>query len=514
MDGDAIRHSRPHRMSLQDGRRFFGHSHENEAILPSWNNFSQRFRRKSLQTHVLDRMVPVEDMDPFEGFQPFTTLEPGHQAAPVTVRELTKDLPKPPFEYAWKPSVTFPEIGGMRVRVGRFERSAHFAKDTTPSVRYPDSPGDGNESSFEDSGSEGYFTAQDWTTPSITSEGSTIGPFPHVITPPPSLPQPDFIQGSSNSVLPFKTQSLTSGLDHRHPSIMGNDNVQFPHLEELLQHYAAVQREEKWVSPPQQTGPPCYVVEPTLSAPAPALRSPATFEHPEGSIVFHPQRGSCDAKPLNDPSTLTGPLRTGHTRRSIMPGTLPGTKIVDYRSDSTPSFADRITEAAVDECEDWAAREPWEYIHRVLTSSTYPLVVFLKMPTVDIPAAALGVLGADLHLQKMLIDNEHWLLIGPRDVNLHEFGVKFQTRARTPEKFVFRFGNLNWGADVNQIEDEVCKAVIESSNRGRGMPATLPAQFMAGAIGGFVVCHSFVMLCSIHYQYLNALHKYNCYDEV
>ena len=80
--------------------------------------------------------------------------------------------------------------------------------------------------------------------------------------------------------------------------------------------------------------------------------------------------------------------------------------------------ADRVTEAAVDECEDWATREPWEYVHRVLTSSTCPLVMFLKTPTADIPAAALGVLSADLHLQKMLIDNEHWLLVGPRGVEI------------------------------------------------------------------------------------------------
>jgi hypothetical protein len=152
-----------------------------------------------------------------------------------------------------------------------------------------------------------------------------------------------------------------------------------------------------------------------------------------------------------------------------------------------------MTEAEVDASEDWATREPWEYIHRVLTSSTCPLVMFLKTPTADIPAAALGVLSADLHLQKMLIDNEHWLLVGPRDVDLHEFGVRFQTRSRTADKFVFRFGNLNWGADVNQIEDEVCRAKIESSRSGRA-PAMLPAQFMAGAVGGLVVWYALSLM--------------------
>lgn len=148
----------------------------------------------------------------------------------------------------------------------------------------------------------------------------------------------------------------------------------------------------------------------------------------------------------------------------------------------------------MDEEEDWAAREPWGYIHRVLTTSTRPLVMFLKTPTADIPTAALGALGAELNLQTMLVDNEHWLLIGPRDVNLLEFGVRFQKRARSPDKFVFRLGNLNWGAKVDQIEDEVCKAAMESSWRGMGMPATLPAQFMAGAMGGFVVWYALSLM--------------------
>jgi hypothetical protein len=177
-----------------------------------------------------------------------------------------------------------------------------------------------------------------------------------------------------------------------------------------------------------------------------------------------------------------------------MPGTLPDATITDYRSESTPSVPDRATELAVDADEDWATREPWEYVHRVLTTSTRPLVMFFKTPTAELPAAALGALGADLHLQTMVIDDEHWLLVGPRDVNLYEFGVKFQKRARTRDKFVFRLGNLNWGADVNEIEDEVCKATMESPRRDRGMPAMLPAQFMAGAMGGFVVWYALSLM--------------------
>ena len=80
-------------------------------------------------------------------------------------------------------------------------------------------------------------------------------------------------------------------------------------------------------------------------------------------------------------------------------------------------------------------------------------------------------------------------------MNLFEFGVRFQKRARSRDKFVFRLGNLNWGAKVDQIEDEVCKAAMESSWRGgMGMPATLPAQFMAGAMGGFVVWYALSLM--------------------
>jgi hypothetical protein len=172
-----------------------------------------------------------------------------------------------------------------------------------------------------------------------------------------------------------------------------------------------------------------------------------------------------------------------------MPGTLPDATITDMNSDtdlngyrsksesSTPSLSpppDRSqTEPAVDDEEDWAVREPWGYVHHVLTTCTRPLVMFLKTPTADIPTTALRALGAEPNLQTMLIDNEHWLLVGPCDVNLLEFGVGFQKRARSREMFVFRLGNLNRGANVDQIEDEVCKATMESSWRGMGMPAML-----------------------------------------
>jgi hypothetical protein len=461
--GDTFRRSYPRRASLQDSRRPSGRSSENEGVFSEQNRHPERFRRASLQPHVLERMVPVEDMEVIEEFQPFTGLEPEQQMEPVTLREPTRNSLKGPFQYVWKPSITFPEVGGMRVRVGQFERTGHRTKNATP-LAWP-STSDCNESSSSGSSSEGYFTAQDWTQ-SSTPDQSSIDVYMHC-NPLPSQPQPDFIQGSSKSVLPPQTWAGGGPRDTYPPFIA---NQKFPQLEALAHHYAAIHDRGMLATPS-----------------APASCPPIDPRNSEGLTTPPLHQAAHD---------ITAP--NPHSSRPVMPGTLPGTRITDYRSDSEstpPSMAaDRVTEAAVDEWEDWATREPWEYVHRVLTSSTCPLVMFLKTPTADIPAAALGVLSADLNLQKMLIDNEHWLLVGPRGVDLCEFGVRFQTRARTPEKFMFRFGNLNWGADVNQIEDEVCKATIESSRRGRGLPAMLPAQFMAGAMGGLVVWYALSLM--------------------
>jgi len=414
-------------------------------------------------------MVPVEDMEDIEGFQPFTELEPEQQMEPVTLREPMRDSSKCPFQYVWKPSVTFPEVGGMRVRMGQFERAGHCTDGAT-SLAWPGTS-DCNESSSSSSGSEGYFTAQDWT-PDFTPDRSNIDVYMHSANLLPSQPQFEFIQGSSKSVLPLQTWN-GGGPRDTYPPFIANEDVEFPQFDALAQHCAAVHESNMLATP---------------SVPA-----PIDPKFPKGLTTPPPHQATLDITAPQDSSAV--PDR--HIPRPIMPGTLPGTRIKDYCSgtESTPpSMLDRMTEAEVDPYEDWATREPWEYVHRVLTSSTYPLVMFLKTPTVDIPAAAFGVLSADLHLQNMLIDNEHWLLIGPRDMDLHEFGVRFQTRSRTREKFVFQFGNLNWGANVNQIEDEVCKATIESYTRGRGMPAMLPAQFMAGAVGGLVVWYALSLM--------------------
>ncbi|KAH9179602.1 hypothetical protein EDB89DRAFT_494820 [Lactarius sanguifluus] len=392
--GDAFRRSYPRRASLQDNRRSSRRSSENEGVSLEQNRPPERFPRASPQRHVLERMVPVEDMEMIEGFQPFTELEPGQQREPVTLREPVTDASRGPFQYAWNPSVTFPVVGGMRVRVGQFERTEHRADDATPLAW-----SDGNESSSSASGSssEGYFTAQDWT-PSFTPSANP--------------PQPDFIQGSSKSVLPPQTWA---GADTYPPSIVANEDAEFPQLEALAQHFTAVHEKSVFATPP-----------------APASCPPVDPKHPEGLTTPRPHQDIDTSAPQNQ---LSHAMTLRHPSRPIMPGTLPGTRITDYRSsDSGSTPAERVTEAAVDEREDWATREPWEYVHRVLTSSTHPLVMFLKTPTADIPAAALGVLSADLRLQKMLVDNEHWLLVGPRGVDLHEFGVRFQTRARTPDK--------------------------------------------------------------------------------
>ena len=506
-----IRKSRPRRVSMQDNP-ISDCSYENESVLPAPQ---YRPPRKSLQPYVLDRMVPAEDMDPIEGFRPFTEIDPGQLPVPVTVREPMKDLrPQPPYEFVWNPSVVTPAVGGMRVRVGHFERIGHPAGATAPFAS--SSAADENETDSSMSGTEDYFTVQDWSSSSspecdrpnhVTPGADTC---PHAIFAPtfPGSSQTEFTQGSA---LPLQQHALASSSGNTYSSSMGNE---LPRFDALAQHYTAAQNQERRL-PPLQIQPlpghaapststlashPLYQTE-NLETPCPQQtpRANASFQYP-----LTPTPTPTPTAP--QPSEIEQSHAVAQPRprcRSTMPGTLLDATITDtdsYRSKSecsTPSLnvPDRAqTEPAVDEAEDWAAREPWGYVHRVLTTCTRPLVMFLKTPTADIPTAALGALGAELNLQTMLVDNEHWLLIGPRDVNLFEFGVRFQKRARSRDKFVFRLGNLNWGADVNLIEDEVCKAAMESSWRGMGMPATLPAQFMAGAMGGFVVWYALSLM--------------------
>ena len=496
MAEDPVRRSCSRRVSLQDSMPTSNRSYENEAVFPAQNHPP---RRKSLQPYVLDRMVPAEYMDPIEGFRPFTEIDPGQLPGPVTIREPMRDLAKPPFEFVWKPSVVLPAVGGIRVRVGQFER--HFAEDSTPFASSSTVHETENETNTSMSDSdEDYFTVKDRSSSSTPEHHSSSHGRPSAahMASPPSLP------GPSQAALPLQQQTLAGGSGDMYSRSVGNG---FPQFEALAQHYAAVHDQERRLAPLQIQPLPCHATEPTPSTSALASRP---FHHPESPGSSCQQQIPRDGAPLQYPFTPT-PTPTAprppqideesHAvakprRRSTMPGTLPDATITDYcRSESTPSLPDRAqTEPAVDADEDWAAREPWEYVHRVLTTATRPLVMFLKTPTGDLPAVALGALGADLHLQTMLIDNEHWLLIGPRDVNLYAFGVRFQSRARTRDKFVFRLGNLNWGADVNEIEDEVCRAAMEGSNRGRGMPAMLPAQFMAGAMGGLVVWYALSLM--------------------
>ncbi|KAF8505855.1 hypothetical protein F5888DRAFT_478954 [Russula emetica] len=514
-----IRKSRSRRVSMRDNMLISDCSYENESVYPAQHHPP---RRKSLQPYVLNRMVPAEDMDPIEGFRPFTEIDPGQLPVPVTVREPMKDLtPKPPFEFVWNPSVVTPAVGGMRVRVGQFERIGHPTRDTAPFAS--SSAADENETDSSMSGTEDYFTAQDWSSSSTPERYSSNHAMPSVDTCPhttsaPTFPgssQTEFTQGSA---LPLQQQhALASGSGNSYSSSMGNELAQF---DALAQHYVAAQIQERRLPPLQIQPLPCHATGGPAPSPSTLVSHP--FHQPESLETPCPQQTPRANAPFQYPFTPTptptptapqpSEIEQSHAvarprprRRSTMPGTLlPDATVTDtdtnadtdsHRSkseSSTPSLSvpDRgQTEPAVDEDEDWAAREPWGYVHRVLTTSTRPLVMFLKTPTSDIPTAALGALGAELNLQTMLVDNEHWLLIGPRDVNLFEFGVRFQKRARSRDKFVFRLGNLNWGAKVDQIEDEVCKAAMESSWRGgMGMPATLPAQFMAGAMGGFVVC--------------------------
>lgn len=55
----------------------------------------------------------------------------GQLPVPVTVREPMKDLaPKPLFEFVGNSSVVTPAVGGLRVRVGPFERIGYPVGDT------------------------------------------------------------------------------------------------------------------------------------------------------------------------------------------------------------------------------------------------------------------------------------------------------------------------------------------------------------------------------------------------
>ena len=512
-----IRKSRPRRVSMQDNNMLISDdcSYENESVFPAQQQHPQApSRRKSLlQPYVLDRMVPAEDMDPIEGFRPFTEIDPGQLPVPVTVREPMKDLaPKTPFEFVWNPSVVTPAVGGMRVRVGQFERMGRPAGDTAPFAS--SGAADENETDSSMSGTEDYFTVHDWSSSSTPERCSSN----HVTPGADTCPHTTTFPGSA---LPSQQHALASGSGNTYSSSMRNE---FPQFDALAQHYVAALNQERRLPPLQIQPLPGHA---TGSSPSTSILASHPFHQPEilGSSCPQQALRANDAPfqyPFTPTPTPTAPrsseIEQSHAvtrprprRRSTMPCTLTDATITDtdttnagtdgYRSKSessttpSPSVPDRDqTEPAVDKDEDWAAREPWEYIHRVLTTSTRPLVVFLKTPTADVPIAALGALGADLSLQTMLIDNEHWLLIGPRDVGLFEFGVRFQKRARSKDKFVFRLGNLNWGAKVDLIEDEVYKAAMESSWRGTGTPATLPAQFMAGAMGGFVVWYALSLM--------------------
>lgn len=512
-----IRKSRSRRVSMQDNMQISDCSYENESVFPAQHRPPPH--RKSLQPYVLDRMVPAEDMDPIEGFRPFTEIDPGQVPVPVTVREPMKDLvaPKPPFGFVWNPSVVTPAVGGMRVRVGQFERIGH-APFASSSAAYE------NETDSSMSGTEDYFTVQDWSSSSTPERHSSNHVMPSVDTCPrtasdptfPSSSRAEFTQGSA---LPLQQQhALASGSGNTYSSSIGNELSQF---DALAQHYVAAQNQERRLPPLQIPALPGHATGPAPSTSTLAsrpfhqserLENPCSQQTPRANAPFQypltpmptptpTAPRSSEIEQSHDPVARPRPRR-----RSTMPGTLPDATITDtdtesYRSSKSESPTPSLnvpyraqTEPAVDEEEDWAAREPWGYIHRVLTTCTRPLVMFLKTPTADIPTAALGALSAELNLQTMLVDNEHWLLIGPRDVNLFEFGVRFQKRARSRDKFVFRLGNLNWGANVDLIEDEVCKAAMESSWRGMGMPAMLPAQFMAGAMGGFVVWYALSLM--------------------
>lgn len=496
-----MRKSRSRRVSTRDNKLISDRSYENDSVYPAQEQEQQEqhtppFHRKSLQPYVLDRMVPPEDMDPIEGFKPFTEIDPGQDPDPVTIREPMRDLapPMPPFEFVFNPSVTIPEVGGMRVRVGQFERIGHPAGDTAPFAST--SAADQNETDSLMSGTEDFVSVPDWSSPY----------------------QAEFTQGST---LPLQRHALPSDSRDIYSSYVGNELVPF---ETLSHHFFDAHNQESRLPPLQIQPLPGHAVgsEPSYSTLVPhpfhqpnSLETPcppranASFQYPFTQMPM-PTPTPTAPQPFEiEQSHAAAQPRPQPRRRSSMPGTLiPDATITDIDTDteesshphpsrsksemSTPdlSMPDRgETEPAVDKDEDWAGRNPWEYIHHVLTTSTRHLVMFFKTSTADVLSAVKGAQSVHLNLHVMVIDNELWLLVGPSDVNLREFGDKFQMRAKSDKKFVFQVGNLNWGAKVDEIENEVVKAGWKTSG-----PATLPAQFMAGAIGGLVVWYALSLM--------------------
>ena len=450
-------------VSVQDNKTLTpDRSYENEYLCPA-RCHPDPPRRESVQQYV-DCLIPVENMDRIEGFRPFTELDPGQEPVPVTVREDLEVAPQAIYEFVWDPSAVIPEVGGMRVRVGHFER----VRDAAPCA-----PDDGNET-VPMSGIEDNSAVQGWSSSSATpaAHHSSNHTGPQAVPAPtfPGLSQAEFTQGSA---VPLQQQQQQQQLEY----------TQF---EALVRHYAAAQNQAQQLAPLQNQPLPPGHAEGSAS---PSIWIPALAFDPSSGQTFQFQY------PLTPTPTPTPPAyRSSEIEQQSSHAAAQLRQYLGSAMPADPSvvFPYRAqTEPAVERMEDWAALHPWEYVHRVLTTSSRPLVMFVKLPTEEVVSkAAFGALGVSLKVQVMMVNDIHWLLVGPQDVSLYEFGVKFYQRSMSPQQFNFRFGELYWGANVDQIENEVTKATEVKQMlalAGMSIPAALPVQFTSGPTGGFVI---------------------------
>ncbi|THH12634.1 hypothetical protein EW146_g7511 [Bondarzewia mesenterica] len=132
-----------------------------------------------------------------------------------------------------------------------------------------------------------------------------------------------------------------------------------------------------------------------------------------------------------------------------------------------------------------ASEKPWRYLERVFRTRSHTsssICCLFKTRSEDMRLALEGAREAGLFASIVGGEpGEHWIVICDHEETMIKF---LEDRQRTlPGTFVARIGRLRWGVDPTVIEEEMEK-VWHEANR---MNPALPAQFMAGALGGIVV---------------------------
>ncbi|KAI0268171.1 hypothetical protein BC834DRAFT_1040246 [Gloeopeniophorella convolvens] len=474
-----------------------------QKVLSSRTLGALEVRRANLQARVLRSLVPVEEMESISGFQPFTELEPGTQTQPVTIREPPQETPGRTVHHVWNPTIAFPDSGGMLIRTGHFEpvdpteQATEAQVESGEGVLLPTPPDAEQHLCLP------LWYQREFASPAGPDSGIEAGDgFSSQL-----WQGPEFVQGSSKSAPP--------------PAPLKSAGAEFPELDAIIQHYEAVQVEMAMSlvkSPLNQArsfpaNPPMGLAEPLPalarsplhqprflpSATEPLLSNPMSQPfptcHPGCQIQCNFESASIAPQSATFPQAhqtqmqQTTPLMhspvlaAAHVTQSPMAATpkhLPG--VLPEAAQSSIL----MTEVAVSPQEDWAAREPWWYIHRVLTSATRRLVAFLRLPRERMTEAVQGAAGADLRYAIVSIQSDQWLLFWIPEVGAVRDTFPERLAASPPVDFVTRVGGLRWGVHIDEIEIELSKAVEEAWRAGSPVP-TLPAQFMPGHLGGMLV---------------------------